>query len=111
MSLTTITSPVRSSSGRISAPVSLLRLDHSVKQIFVIAGIAVAASLTGVTPVAALFYRTALGLTAVVAVASSNYVLNELLDAPYDRLNPTKCLCPAALGRVSFPLAYALFSQ
>jgi 4-hydroxybenzoate polyprenyltransferase len=106
MSLTTITSPVRASSGRISAHVSLLRLDHSVKQIFVIPGIVIAASLIGVSLSAALFYRTVLGLAAVVAVASSNYVLNELLDAPYDRLHPTKCLRPAALGLVSFPLAY-----
>ena len=66
----------------------------------------IAASLTGTTVSTALFLRILLGLSAVVAVASSNYVLNELLDAPYDRQHPTKRLRPAALGIVSFPLAY-----
>jgi 4-hydroxybenzoate polyprenyltransferase len=91
---------------RLQAHVHLFRLDHSVKQIFVLPGIVIAASLTGATASAALMFRIALGLSAVVAVASSNYVLNELLDAPFDRMHPTKCLRPAALGIVSFPLAY-----
>src|SRR5580698_6445168 len=106
MSLTTITSPDCSSRGRFSAHMSLLRLDHSVKQVFVIPGIVIAASLTGATVSAGLLYRIVLGLSAVVAVASSNYVLNELLDAPFDRLHPTKCMRPAALGITSVPLAY-----
>jgi len=104
--MTTISTPIGVSRGRLSAHLSLLRLDHSVKQIFVVPGIVIAASLTGANLSAALLYRTLLGLAAVVAVASSNYVLNELLDAPFDRLHPTKCLRPAALGCVSFPLAY-----
>jgi 4-hydroxybenzoate polyprenyltransferase len=54
-----------------------------------------------------LLVRTLLGLAAVMAAASSNYVLNELLDAPFDRLHPTKRLRPAASGSVSIPLAYA----
>ena len=104
--MTTLTTPIGVSRGRLPAHLSLLRLDHSVKQIFVVPGIVIAASLTGANLSAALFYRALLGLAAVVAVASSNYVLNELLDAPFDRQHPTKCLRPAALGRVSFPLAY-----
>jgi len=106
VSMTTLTTPIGVSRGRLPAHLSLLRLDHSVKQIFVVPGIVIAASLTGANLSAALFYRALLGLAAVVAVASSNYVLNELLDAPFDRQHPTKCLRPAALGRVSFPLAY-----
>jgi 4-hydroxybenzoate polyprenyltransferase len=104
--MTTLTTPIGVSRGRLPAHLSLLRLDHSVKQIFVVPGIVIAASLTGANLSAALLYRALLGLAAVVAVASSNYVLNELLDAPFDRQHPTKCLRPAALGRVSFPLAY-----
>jgi 4-hydroxybenzoate polyprenyltransferase len=84
----------------------LFRLDHSVKQIFVVPGIVIAASLTGTSFSAGLTLRIALGMASVVAVASSNYVLNELLDAPFDRLHPTKCLRPAAIGTISIPLAY-----
>jgi decaprenyl-phosphate phosphoribosyltransferase len=106
MGLTTFTPPLLVSAGRRSAHVSLMRLDHSVKQVFVLPGIVIAASLTGAALSAALLFRIVLGLSAVVAVASSNYVLNEILDAPFDRLHPTKCVRPAALGSISIPLAY-----
>ena len=86
---------------------SLFRLDHSVKQIFVIPGIVIAASLTGQAASFELLSRIVLGLLAISAVASSNYVLNELLDASFDRQHPTKCLRPAALGIVNVPLGYA----
>jgi decaprenyl-phosphate phosphoribosyltransferase len=106
MSQTTLTSPVSISRARLWNHLGLFRLDHSVKQIFVVPGIVIAASLTGASLSAGLFLRIALGLAAVVAVASSNYVLNELLDAPFDRLHPTKCFRPAATGSISIPLAY-----
>jgi len=106
MSLTTLISPVSISRRRFAAHISLFRLDHSVKQIFVVPGIVIAVSLTREALDVAFLTRIVLGLAAIVAVASSNYVLNELLDAPFDRLHPTKCLRPAALGIISFPLAY-----
>lgn len=92
---------------RFKSHASLLRLDHSVKQIFVLPGLVIAASITGATFDSALAVRAVLGLLAVVAVASSNYVLNELLDAPFDRLHPVKCARPAARCSINIPLAYA----
>jgi 4-hydroxybenzoate polyprenyltransferase len=106
MSLTTISTRVETPQRRIAAHVNLLRLDHSVKQIFVVPGIVIAASLAGASVDKALCLRMLLGLGAVVAAASSNYVLNELLDAPFDRLHPTKRMRPAACRSVSVPLAY-----
>ena len=41
-----------------------------------------------------------LGLLAVTLIACSNYVLNELLDAPFDRLHPSKRHRPVAQGTV-----------
>ena len=107
MSRNIVTLPPRAVRGRWAAHLELFRLDHSVKQIFVLPGIVIAASLSGAAFTPALLWRTAMGLFAVVAAASSNYVLNELLDAPFDRLHPTKRLRPAACGRVYAPLAYA----
>lgn len=107
MGITTITLPVRITRGRLTAHIGLLRLDHSVKQIFVLPGIVIAASLTGASINAALLWRAAIGLLAVIAAASSNYVLNEMLDAPYDRLHPSKRTRPAASGGVHVPFAYA----
>lgn len=48
-----------------------------------------------------------LGLIAVCLVASSNYVINEVLDAPNDRLHPTKKSRPIPAGLVKLPIAYA----
>jgi decaprenyl-phosphate phosphoribosyltransferase len=107
MSLTTISPHAGTVRERLDGHLNLLRLDHSVKQVFVIPGIVIAASLTGAALDRTLLVRTLLGLAAVMAAASSNYVLNELLDAPYDRLHPTKRLRPAACRSISVPLAYA----
>src|SRR3979409_1650691 len=43
---------------------------------------------------------------ATCLVASSNYVLNELLDGPNDRLHPEKRFRPVPSGRVRPALAY-----
>jgi decaprenyl-phosphate phosphoribosyltransferase len=106
MGHTTIATSTGITRARLTAHISLLRLDHSVKQIFVVPGIVIAISIAQVHFDAALWMRCAVGLLAAVAVASSNYVLNELLDAPFDRLHPTKRLRPAASYSISVPLAY-----
>ncbi len=107
MGLTTTSLPISVAKGRLAAHLALLRLDHSVKQVFVLPGIVIAASITGETASVTLLWRAVLGLLAVVAAASSNYVLNELLDAPFDRLHPTKNTRPAACRSIHVPLAYA----
>ena len=107
MSLSTVSTHTGTLRERILAHASLLRLDHSVKQIFVLPGIVIAAGLTDAPLDRGLLVRALLGVAAVMAVASSNYVLNELLDAPYDRLHPTKRMRPAACCSINVPLAYA----
>jgi decaprenyl-phosphate phosphoribosyltransferase len=46
------------------------------------------------------------GLLSTCLTASSNYVLNELIDAPSDIYHPTKFTRPVPAGRVSVPWAY-----
>src|SRR6201999_1454671 len=48
-----------------------------------------------------------LAFISVTLVACSNYVINEVLDAPFDRLHPIKRNRPAARGLVNIPAAYA----
>ena len=50
--------------------------------------------------------RIVIGMLSIGMVASSNYVLNELLDAPNDRLHPIKCARPVPSGQVSVRWAY-----
>ncbi len=107
MAPTTVTPSRATSPVRVISHLSLLRLDHSLKQVFVLPGIVIAASIAEVRLNGSFALRAALGLLAVVATASSNYVLNEILDAPFDRQHPVKRARPAAMRSVNVPLAYA----
>ncbi|MEJ2722405.1 MAG: UbiA family prenyltransferase, partial [bacterium] len=85
----------------------IARVDHWVKNVFVLPGIVVALSLQpGEVAAGPLVIRMLLGLLSTGLIASSNYVLNEVLDAPFDRLHPTKRRRPVPSGQVNIPLAY-----
>jgi decaprenyl-phosphate phosphoribosyltransferase len=93
---------------RALAHLTIARFDHSTKNIFVLPGIVVAYSAIGsAMPVSVALWRIVIGLLACTLIACSNYVLNEVLDAPYDKHHPAKHRRPAASGRVHIPLAYA----
>lgn len=80
--------------------VQMARVDHWFKNAFMLAGVILALFVEpgllrlDVLPV------LALALLATCLVASSNYVLNEMLDAPYDRKHPVKKDRPAAAEKV-----------
>jgi 4-hydroxybenzoate polyprenyltransferase len=90
----------------IWAYVQIARPDHWIKNAFMLLGLLLA-----------FFYRPdavgwhklgsfALAFVATCIVASSNYVLNELLDGPTDRLHPEKRHRPVPSGRIRPALAY-----
>jgi 4-hydroxybenzoate polyprenyltransferase len=85
----------------------IARFDHWVKNVFVLPGVAVALSTGRVRGGWALLGSVVLGLLATGLVASSNYVINEVLDAPFDATHPIKRHRPVPSGKVSVPLAYA----
>ncbi|MPY88919.1 MAG: prenyltransferase [Luteitalea sp.] len=86
--------------GTLMPYIRIARLDHWPKNVLMLPGIAVALfyqpeRLTWRTVVA-----LALTLAATCLVASSNYVLNELLDAATDRFHPHKAARPAVSGKI-----------
>lgn len=91
---------------RILAHIAITRPDHLSKNVFVLPGIIIPLALEGAEPTSGLAFRILIGLFAVCLVASSNYVLNEILDAPSDRFHPTKQHRPVPSGRVNIPVAY-----
>ena len=98
----TITRPRATLAGHLA----IARIDHWFKNVFVLPGIVVALSIApGEIEWAAIAARFAWGLAAICLVASSNYVINELLDAPFDRLHPTKRSRPVPAGEVLPALA------
>ena len=86
---------------------SIARVDHWFKNVFVLPGIVVALGTDPGIDRTGLGWRIAIGFLAVCLIASSNYTLNELIDAPFDKHHPTKHKRPVPSGQVSIPLGYA----
>ena len=93
--------------GRLGPYVRIARFDHWFKNVFVLPGVLVALYLDHTVIGWALLPKVLLALLAVGFVASSNYVLNEVLDAEKDRLHPVKCNRPVPSGEVNIAVAYA----
>ena len=91
---------------RISAHIAIARLDHSIKNLFVLPGIIVPLSIYPALWNRALLGKLVLAFISITLVACSNYVINEVLDAPFDRLHPTKKNRAAARGHVNTAVAY-----
>jgi decaprenyl-phosphate phosphoribosyltransferase len=80
--------------------VQMARVDHWFKNAFMLLGVIVALFVEPALMRADVIPRLLLALLATCIVASSNYVLNEMLDAPYDRKHPVKKHRPAAAEKV-----------
>ncbi|PWT99270.1 MAG: prenyltransferase [Terriglobia bacterium] len=92
---------------RVWGHLELLRLDHGTKNLFVIPGILIPLSFRRDLIAWDLVPRILLGFLAVTLIASSNYVINELMDAPYDRFHSVKSSRPTVRGVIILPAAYA----
>ncbi len=91
----------------LAGHLKIARVDHWAKNVFVIPGILAAYALNAEPLPADFWLRVVLGFLAVGLVASSNYTINEVIDAPFDRHHPSKRSRPVPSGQVSIPLAYA----
>jgi 4-hydroxybenzoate polyprenyltransferase len=86
--------------------IQIARIDHWFKNVFVIPGIVAAIGSDPLHVAEGLGLRILIGFASICLVASSNYVINEVLDAPSDRSHPVKRLRPVPNGQVNVPLAY-----
>jgi 4-hydroxybenzoate polyprenyltransferase len=86
--------------------IQICRIDHWFKNVFVLPGIIAAIGVNAANANDGLWVRIVLGMISICLVASSNYVINEVLDAPSDLSHPVKRNRPTPAGLVSVPLAY-----
>ncbi len=92
---------------RVGHYVAIARPDHWVKNVFMLLGSGVAVIIHPEVLSARAFESLLVGLAVACLIASSNYVINELLDANFDREHPAKHVRPAAIGVISTPVAVA----
>lgn len=106
ISLTTTISPKTTQSAKNYF--YLLRVDHWFKNIFMLPGVALAVILTDIS-FSEITWPLLIGLLSVCFIASANYVINEWLDAEFDRHHPVKKHRPSALGNVQGQYVYSLY--
>ena len=84
----------------------ICRFDHWIKNIFILPGLLIGFSVYPQAINLSFLLNVLIGFLSAGLVASSNYVINEVLDAPFDALHPTKCQRPTPAGRVNIKWAY-----
>lgn len=83
----------------------IARPDHWIKHVFVLPGLALSLVISE-SPQPLLWVSVALGVLSACLIASANYVINEWLDANFDRFHPLKKERPAALGQLRWQWVY-----
>lgn len=86
--------------------IKIARFDHWFKNVFMIPGVVVAFYASPELLSVNSLINIVIGLLAAGFVASSNYVINELLDAPFDALHPVKKYRPIPSGGVNTKIVY-----
>lgn len=77
--------------------VAIARPDHWIKNIFILPGVIFAAIVTN-CPFSGYWGKFIVGSISVCLVASANYVINEWLDAGFDKYHPVKKNRPSVVG-------------
>jgi decaprenyl-phosphate phosphoribosyltransferase len=99
--------PAGGGAATLMAYVRMARLDHWAKNVLMVPGIAVAVFYAPSRLTTDSAWALVLTVAATCLVASSNYVLNEWLDAKTDRFHPHKSARPAASGTIRPAFAIA----
>ena len=74
----------------IKTYVRIMRLDHWIKQLFILPGVAFAFFMLPSTSLRQKLIPLVLGFLSTCYIASANYVINEWLDREFDRYHPVK---------------------
>ncbi len=98
---------IRNQKSEIRNPyVAIARPDHWFKNVFMVLGVVLACFYHPELVEIGMLVPLGFALAATCLVASSNYVINEILDAPTDRNHPVKRHRPVPSGVVNVKLAY-----
>lgn len=82
--------------------IKIARLDHWIKNLFIIPGIIVAFLILGRQNNLSFVIRFIAGMLATCFISSANYVINEWLDADFDKYHPVKKNRPVVTSNLKF---------
>jgi 4-hydroxybenzoate polyprenyltransferase len=94
------------SSATVKDYIDLARPDHWFKNIFMLPGMVFAFLYFSIHFSAHLLFTALLGVLATCLIASANYVINEWLDAAFDRYHPTKSKRPCVVKKLNATVIY-----
>lgn len=90
--------------------ISIIRPDYWVKNIFIIPGILFSIAVYDVSLTGSLFLKILVGFVSTCLVASANYVINEYLDAEFDKFHPLKKQRTSVVRVVNPVIIYAEYA-
>ena len=85
--------------------INIARIDHWFKNVFMLPGMALALALSDIS-LAEAVQPILIAIFSSCLVASANYVINEWLDAEFDRHHPLKKERPSAVGNIQAKYVY-----
>lgn len=97
--------PSKRSSGLLPY-IQIARIDHWIKNFFMLFGVLLAYFIEPGVLKGSFAVSLCMTFLLVGLVCSSNYVINEILDARFDRFHPDKRSRPIPSGAVKIPVAY-----
>ena len=89
---------------------AMTRPDYWLKNIFILPGLLFALAVYHAPLTSALFYNLLGGLISSILLVSANYVLNEYLDAAFDKYHPLKNVRTAVVFKVNPYVVFGLYS-
>jgi len=87
----------------------IARFDHWFKHVFMLPSVVLAIYVDPALFEIELALNLVVALVAAGFIASSNYIINEILDASKDALHPVKRFRPVPSGKINIPIAYGLW--
>lgn len=106
---TVLTAILRIMHNKIAHHLSLLRIDHWVKNLLIIPGIIAASFFHQKIILTNKTSYVLLGIISTCLASSANYILNEILDRKYDKFHPTKKNRPLPSRKISPKNAWILY--
>lgn len=92
-------------SAKLSSYIKIARPDHWIKNFFIMPGLVLAVILIGKPEsIGGFIVKLLAGFFSTCFIASANYVINEWLDAEFDKYHPTKKFRPVVSENMKFSL-------